>query len=732
MSSSRFWGDVKDLWRAAVNPQASAAEIFKLVRERQFQEALQQLEASPGLWASTHDGNTLLHWASLGGSPPLVSGALRAGTHVDARSPNQQTPLMWAVLGGHVEVVHTLLEARAELGAQDVKGATPAILAVQHGQHPALQLLINQDNKDLNEGRDVGRALEKADTNRCTAAHWAAFLGDLRSLELLDAAALDFRTADVRGSLPLHCAVSAHQLPVIGFLVERGCSPTVPDADGFDCLHIAEKLRNSRMQGELLAAMLRRLLRHQIGSGCSPKPQPGSGDASPAGGRDPRAFAVLPPLGVGALALLRCSPELEPSELPAASLASVALAAAAGAADAGAGGVPSSSSAEAEQCAPTLTGISFHLSYAGSWDALLRSLIKNLKEACAPGREPLAIAFVVTDRYERVVDVSSPSTTVPSLDHFPLRVEVVGESDAPAEECSRWLTQYATPWTPRTSASPECFSQRTLLRTPASFRWEAWKIMLRLRDRDVPRGDKYRELSEQRSEEYDQLIAADVVRTFRICSEEEHASLRRILRAYVAWEKEEKAGGEAEVGYTQGMNLIACLLLLISNCEEEAFGVFVCLMRDIGLAGFFRDGFPLLGTYSRLCSRLLADLDPELSRHFSAEGSAEPGVADCSMYVQKWFLTLFIDCMPLSVVVIIWDAILCEGLHVVLKIALTLLRGLRGQLLCMDMHDMVRYIQSMQNYNDEDGDLKAFEVGLQLVRAAQEVTLPEISTEDQA
>merc|ERR1712150_216965 len=102
------------------------------------------------------------------------------------------------------------------------------------------------------------------------------------------------------------------------------------------------------------------------------------------------------------------------------------------------------------------------------------------------------------------------------------------------------------------------------------------------------------------------------------------------------------------------------------------------------------------------------------------------------MYVQQWFLTLFIDCMPLSIVVIIWDAILCEGLHVVLKIALTLLRGLRGQLLSMDMHDMVRYIRSMRSYSDEDGDLKAFEVGLQLVRAAQQVTLPEISVEDQA
>lgn len=248
--------------------------------------------------------------------------------------------------------------------------------------------------------------------------------------------------------------------------------------------------------------------------------------------------------------------------------------------------------------------------------------------------------------------------------------------------------------------------------------------MLRLNDRNVPQGRDYNELSAMQSE-WSQLIDVDVNRTFRVFNDEEQARLRRILNAYAAF--------APEVGYCQGMNLIAGVLLLVSGCnEEETFGVFVCLMGDIGLSGFYREGFPLLCHYLRICSRLLSDADPELSRHLATAGSADGCAekADCTMYVQQWFLTLFVDCMPLSMVVIIWDAIFCEGLHVILKVALALLRGLRGELLSMHLHDIVRFLKSMRSYSDEDSDLKAFDVGLQLLRAAQQITLPEISAEE--
>merc|ERR1712187_149219 len=127
---------------------------------------------------------------------------------------------------------------------------------------------------------------------------------------------------------------------------------------------------------------------------------------------------------------------------------------------------------------------------------------------------------------------------------------------------------------------------------------------------------------------------------------------------------------------------------------------------DFGLSGFYRDNFPLLGRYLHACDHLMVETVPELRKHFIEE-NVQP-----AMYLHKWFLTLFINCLPLDMVLIIWDVIICEGLPMILKIAMSILQALKHPLLNMSFEQIMMLFKLMKKYDDrEGGDLKASQVG---------------------
>jgi len=158
--------------------------------------------------------------------------------------------------------------------------------------------------------------------------------------------------------------------------------------------------------------------------------------------------------------------------------------------------------------------------------------------------------------------------------------------------------------------------------------------------------------------------------------------------------------------------------LLLCDVEEECFAVLTCLMDHVGLANFYRDGFPLLRQYLSACDELMAQAAPELLEHFRKEG------VELNMYLQQWFLTLFIDCLPLPLVISIWDAIICEGLHVALRVVVTILSSLKESMMCMRFQEIATSFKTMRRHADKKGEWKAFEAGHLLVRQAAEVQVP--------
>ena len=74
-----------------------------------------------------------------------------------------------------------------------------------------------------------------------------------------------------------------------------------------------------------------------------------------------------------------------------------------------------------------------------------------------------------------------------------------------------------------------------------------------------------------------------------------------------------------------------------------------------------------------------------------------------AVYLHQWFLTLYINCLPLQTVLVIWDVIICEGLHVLLSVTLSLLKVLKSVLLKLEFEDIVKFFKTMKT-GDEDCD----------------------------
>ncbi|KAF8149027.1 rab-GTPase-TBC domain-containing protein [Crassisporium funariophilum] len=143
--------------------------------------------------------------------------------------------------------------------------------------------------------------------------------------------------------------------------------------------------------------------------------------------------------------------------------------------------------------------------------------------------------------------------------------------------------------------------------------------------------------------------------------------LRRVLIAY--------SRRNPAVGYCQGMNLITSTLLLVHADEEEAFWMLAAIVERILPEDFFSPSL----LPSRACPLVLLDyvqeLTPKLHAHLTELG------VDLAAICFSWFLSLFTDCLPVETLFRVWDIFLVDGLDVLFRIALGILRSNEAELL---------------------------------------------------
>lgn len=160
-------------------------------------------------------------------------------------------------------------------------------------------------------------------------------------------------------------------------------------------------------------------------------------------------------------------------------------------------------------------------------------------------------------------------------------------------------------------------------------------------------------------------------------------SLMMMLRAYSAH--------HPEVGYCQGMSATAALLIMYM-VEEDAFWTFSSLFAQ--RSGMYLMGEMLFETFYTHES-LLRLFNPKLHEHFQAQN------VESSMYTTRWFLQVFLGCLPFETILRIWDVFTCRGYYVVFQFAQCILKVLTKELLKLNFEKLVGFLlNGLMNHPD--------------------------------
>lgn len=137
------------------------------------------------------------------------------------------------------------------------------------------------------------------------------------------------------------------------------------------------------------------------------------------------------------------------------------------------------------------------------------------------------------------------------------------------------------------------------------------------------------------------------------------------------------------------MSGIAGVLLMYMN-EEEAFWALSTLLskEKYAMHGLYIEGFPKLTRFLAHHDKIIGKFLPKLKKHFDQYN------LDSILYSLKWFFVIFIERIPFSLCLRVWDIYLLDGERVVTAMAYTILRLHKNKILKLkDMDLIVQYLQ---------------------------------------
>uniref|UniRef100_A0A7S3B3Z0 Uncharacterized protein n=1 Tax=Haptolina ericina TaxID=156174 RepID=A0A7S3B3Z0_9EUKA len=203
---------------------------------------------SRGIDEPVENGVTALMTASFGNHHAVVEFLLSKGASIERTSENKATALHMAAAEGSVDVMPLLMENKADVGAQDKQGLTPLIYAANNGRVDAIRQLCTDHGASI---EFVQKADEKGSAVGRTALHWAAAMGQAKSVDmLLDLLKADDEalrralraTDDKRKATPLGLACSMGVCEIAQSLLKAnseinhsnkvGATPLIEAADG--------------------------------------------------------------------------------------------------------------------------------------------------------------------------------------------------------------------------------------------------------------------------------------------------------------------------------------------------------------------------------------------------------------------------------------------------------------------------------------------------------------------
>ncbi|CAB3225377.1 unnamed protein product [Arctia plantaginis] len=299
---------------------------------------------------------------------------------------------------------------------------------------------------------------------------------------------------------------------------------------------------------------------------------------------------------------------------------------------------------------------------------------ENLVGQIDPWEDPEFEEYHKTDRYGFIHDERLPQKTGSQK----VNIEVEREK--------KWVKMLGN-WD--TSATKEKLHRRIYKGIPNSLRIKVWCKLMDVNKVKSANPGKFQEmlkLAKLWSTDVRQ-IDSDVNRQFREHQfyrerySEKQCSLFNVLCAYSMY--------NSEVGYCQGMSGLAGVLLMYMD-EEDAFWALAVLLSDkkYAMHGLYIEGFPKLTRFLEHHDKILTKFMPKLKHHFDKFG------LDAILYSLKWFFVCFVERVPFSLCLRVWDIYLLDGERVVTAMAYNILKLHKKAIMKLnDMDLIVNYIQ---------------------------------------
>lgn len=159
-------------------------------------------------------------------------------------------------------------------------------------------------------------------------------------------------------------------------------------------------------------------------------------------------------------------------------------------------------------------------------------------------------------------------------------------------------------------------------------------------------------------------------------------SLFNVLAAYCSI--------KPEMGYCQGQSYIAAVLLMHLS-EEDAFWCFFTLMEEEKfMKNLFDPSLARVQAEALLFKSLLKNQSPKLSKHLEEQG------VDPLMYFVQWSMCAFTTLENWNTVLHLWDTMLLQGMDVVHKMALSVMKLGEGTLISFpDLGKILPWLQHL-------------------------------------
>ncbi|XP_043248344.1 USP6 N-terminal-like protein [Colletes gigas] len=294
-----------------------------------------------------------------------------------------------------------------------------------------------------------------------------------------------------------------------------------------------------------------------------------------------------------------------------------------------------------------------------------------------PWEDPTYEVYHTTDRYGFIHDKRLPQKPDPNEIKCH-RVEM--------ERLKKW-EKMTKQWD--SSSTKEKLRRRIYKGIPNRFRGQVWSLLLGIKNLKREQVGKYEEmlqLARQWSTEIRQ-IDADVARQYRdhINYRERYSIKQRsmfyVLAAYSMY--------NMEVGYCQGMSVLAGLLLLYMDEEDAFWGLSVLLAdKKYTMHGFYVDGFPKLNRFIEHHDKIMNKFLPKLKRKLDKCG------CDSILYALKWFFVVFQERTPVNLGLRIWDIFLLDGDRILPAMAYTVMKMHKRFLMPMEsLDEFCNYLQ---------------------------------------